>query len=355
MADPDIWLCHQCNDCSKKCPRGARPGDVLAAVRKQAVQYHSAPRFLGNLVNRTKYFPLLFMALPAILLALALTVREPLEQLLSLGEPHEALYAAFFPHWLLIGFYASFTGLAFIGAVVGVVRFWQAMRVADAGTDSGPQTLGVVPSMVRTLRSILFHDKFAKCTDQASRRWTHLLAFYGFVALFVVTIWATIDLYLMPVFGVDSLYPFDLLHPMKLLANVGGVVLVVGCVKAITDRRRSQSSVTTAFDNLFVWLLLGVAVTGFLTEVFRFAIEGAGQSGLTFSAYFTYFVHLVLVFGLLVYLPYSKFAHLIYRTVALVYAEHSGRNLDGRQLLPAAGARPQIESHADKAIEAANA
>ncbi len=59
LASPDVWLCHQCNDCSTRCPRGARPGDVLAAVRKQAVMHHSAPRIIGNWVNNrwSRCFP----------------------------------------------------------------------------------------------------------------------------------------------------------------------------------------------------------------------------------------------------------------------------------------------------------
>lgn len=357
MADPDIWVCHQCNDCSTRCPRGARPGDVLAAVRRQAVQHYSAPRLLGRMVNSTGLFPVLFVLIPALLLAGAMVLRQPLENALGLAEPHHAFYADFFPHWLLIGFYSSFTGLAFLGAVVGVVRFWRAMQAADRAAGDATPTTGIVPSFVSVLKSVLFHDKFRKCTAQASRQWTHLLAFYGFVVLFIVTIWATIDLYVMPLFGVESLYPFGLLHPMKLLANVGGIVLVIGCAKAILDRRADSEAagVSTWFDWTFVWMLLLVGVTGFATEVFRFAVEPVGEGAIALTAYAVYFVHLVLVFGLLVYLPYSKFAHLIYRTVALVYAEYSGRNRDVRQLRPGVGAGPQIEQRIDEVVEAATA
>jgi quinone-modifying oxidoreductase, subunit QmoC len=51
MGDPDIWLCHQCSDCTKHCPRGAKPGEVLGALRKVAIAEHSFPKFLGKAVG----------------------------------------------------------------------------------------------------------------------------------------------------------------------------------------------------------------------------------------------------------------------------------------------------------------
>lgn len=330
MADPNLWLCHQCNDCSTKCPRGARPGDVLSALRHESVQHYAVPRFLARWANELKYLPLM-LVIPAVLLGLALLVRGPVEGILPLGHGahDDEFYASFFPHWLLIGFFSGFTGLAALAAVVGVVRFWRAMKAADEGSRRSAPARGFVPGVVETVKSILFHHKFGQCTSHASRRSAHLLAFYGFSALFVVTVWAVIDLYVMPnVFGISSMYPFNLLHPMKIVANVGCVILIFGCVTAILDRRRSRADApaSTSFDWIFVWLLLGVAVSGLVTEICRFAFEPAGIDALTYLSYAVYFVHLVLVFDLLVYLPYSKFAHILYRTLALVYAEHSGRN-----------------------------
>jgi len=166
--------------------------------------------------------------------------------------------------------------------------------------------------------------------------------------LFVVSAWAVVALYMINPFisaHENHLpYPFPLLDfswpgisgvPWKLLANVGAIALIAGCVVAIFDRLKDKegTGASTSFDWIFVWLLLAVGVTGFLTQILRWIVapdyHGGGLGELTpleLTAYAVYFVHLVVVFHLLVYLPYSKFAHILYRTVALVYAEHSGRN-----------------------------
>jgi len=325
VADPDVWLCHQCGDCSARCPRGARPGDVLAAVREQAVRHYAVPRFLTSWASGAATLPLVLL-LPVVLLAGALLARGPLERILPFGEEH-GFYAEFFPHWLLIGFFGLFTGLAFLAAVVGVVRFWRAMRDADAAEGGYAPAVGLGASVWRTLRSVVTHERFGHCQAQRPRRLAHLAAFYGFLALYVVTIWAVLDLYVNPyVFGLASRYPFGLLHPMKVVANVGGVLLVVGSVKAIADRRRRApgTPASTGFDWVFVWLLLTVGVTGFATEVLRFTATPA--TAVATVAYAVYLAHLVVVFQLLVYLPYSKFAHVLYRTVAMVYAEHTARH-----------------------------
>jgi quinone-modifying oxidoreductase subunit QmoC len=329
VADPDIWLCHQCNDCSTRCPRGARPADVLAALRHESVHHHAVPGFLYTWVNQVKFLPLMLL-ISAVLIAMVLMLRGPLERALSIETHEHAFFADFFPHWLLIGSFSAFAGLAFLAAVIGVVRFWRGMKAADEASGRGTPVMGIVPATVRALTSIFRHDRFGKCTSHSSRKVAHLTAFYGFVALFVVTIWAVMDLYVFPLFGVDSLYPFNLMHPLKILANIGAVLLVFGCVKAISDRRagRKDAAASTSFDWLFLWLLFGVAVTGVLTEIMRFSVgptPAAGRGALEYVALGVYFVHLVLVFNVLVFLPFSKFAHIVYRTAAMVYAEYTGR------------------------------
>ena len=70
------------------------------------------------------------------------------------------------------------------------------------------------------------------------------------------------------------------------------------------------------------WYLLGiiwlVAVTGILSQVFRLA--DALQ-----PAFVVYYLHLVFVWMLFAYLPWSKLGHFVYRTAALLFARMYGR------------------------------
>jgi quinone-modifying oxidoreductase subunit QmoC len=74
----------------------------------------------------------------------------------------------------------------------------------------------------------------------------------------------------------------------------------------------------TAFDWTFLWVLVMTVITGFGSQVFR-------VFDLAIPAYGIYYVHLVLVFFLLAYVPYTKMGHILFRAVAMVYARWSGR------------------------------
>ena len=76
--------------------------------------------------------------------------------------------------------------------------------------------------------------------------------------------------------------------------------------------------VVLGLDLSLVFVFL-VAFTGLLTQTVRLLDT-------PFLAYNIYFVHMVFIFFLLWYAPYSKLAHMFYRTLALVYLKQNGRD-----------------------------
>ncbi len=105
-----------------------------------------------------------------------------------------------------------------------------------------------------------------------------------------------------------------------MLANLGGVLLAAGCMLMIWDRLkdRPHPMASTFSDWALLATLLAVVLSGLLAEALHYARMEPHRE-------IAYFIHLVLVFALLIYLPYSKLAHLAYRAAAMVYAEHTGR------------------------------
>ena len=316
----DVWLCHYCNDCSAHCPRGARPGDTLRAIRAISFRHFAFPNFMGKIVGQAKYLPVM-LALPVLILLLGIKIAGghipagPVE------------YRDLFPLLLVDVIFITFTMLALLSIGFGVWNFLQGIHanaVKEGYAEDKPLVMGdYVKSLISVIPTILFHNKFKLCITNRDRYWSHLLVFVGFVGLFIVTNIGFIGIYGGPLLGIDTSFlapPYSFGNPIKLFALVVGISLLVGIILVITNRLKTKAaeSTITYLDWSLIIAVLLTAATGLLTWLGRVANAGT-------IAYVIYFVHLASVFYIIAYLPYSKLAHLVYRTVAMGYAAHIDR------------------------------
>ena len=323
MADMDVWLCHQCNDCSTRCPRDGHPGDVLAAVRREQILHYAFPGFIAEWLRRPQYMPFL-LAIPAVLLSATLYLKDPLGALLGMDRFTQGTivysFSSELPHWLINSFFGLFTLVVVVVLAVQVGRFWRAMKAAIPPERARP-VKGLGAAILSTVGNLLLHRSFTMCKTTRLRYPSHMFVLFGFAALCVVSLWV-ITSKLNPLIASEFVYPFPFFSPWKVLANVAGLAIITGCLIMCLDRLKQTREVvvSTYFDWSLILLILFVVATGFGTEVMHFGRMEPHRHTM-------YFVHLVLVWGLLMYLPYSKLAHVAYRMAALVLAEHTGREL----------------------------
>jgi len=318
VANHDIWLCHNCGDCSTLCPRGAQPGDVLAAVRSYAIKEYASPKFFANLVDDPKKLPVLLIIPTIIFVVLGLITG--LLDFTPGGD--EIVHSHFFSTWLVDLIFIPLAVWVVAVFAMGLKRFIADIHETALSTGKTKKEkidpAEFVKALIRIVPSILKHDKFTECTENRERSTSHMMVLYSFIALFIVTNIFFVTLY---VFGIHG--PYSQLNPVKWLANIGGVALVIGSILMIKERLNKTDEVSTYKDWYLLGLVLGLGLTGMLTEMTRLADAA-------FLSYALYFIHLIFVFNLFAFLPFSKLAHLVYRTVALAYDEYSERDVKGQ-------------------------
>jgi quinone-modifying oxidoreductase subunit QmoC len=315
VAGLDSWLCIHCNDCSAHCPRGARPGDVMNVLRSMSIEHFAVP---GVLARAARSFTgiLLLLLIPAVILG-AVIVGTHAQTGYRFLEG-DIVYSRMLPVPMVDAIFLPAASFAVVTLLLALLRFLRAISREYPRTARG-QTL--ISAVFGAATDIFSHRKLRECSTNEPRARAHLMAMYGFIGLFVTTTLVGV-FYFLNRFGLDvRVTPYDFFHPIKVLGNVSGTLVFLGCVLVVVRRMaKSEAGVATAFDWVFVWVLFLTVLMGFVAQVFR-VFE------FRMTAYTAYYVHLVFVFFLLAYAGYTKMAHIFFRAAAMVYARWSGRGL----------------------------
>ena len=193
-----------------RCPRDAKPGDVMQSIRSLAIEELAAPRFMGRLVgNAGKTWPLL-IGLPILLLVRAhlhgQRLRRPgagrlpdpsRRRRVSLvdaayaqedgarrprhhgvhhvpGKETRLIYEELVPHKYIYMRVLDGLLLALFAAIASGVR------VLEAARAHGADAQGLLPgALVPVLGEIAIHKRFGSCGAAKSRKWAPLLPALG--------------------------------------------------------------------------------------------------------------------------------------------------------------------------------
>ena len=152
LADPAIWLCHQCNDCSARCPRDARPGDAIQAIRSLVIEEAGAPRFMARLVGRARDTWPLLLGIPVLFWAIYIQAVN------GFRVPRLPLvYGDVVPQWMIYSVFLPAGAFAAAAALVGARRCWAAW---GAGAPRSGSLLGGLWGIAL---DVLGHRRFGSC------------------------------------------------------------------------------------------------------------------------------------------------------------------------------------------------
>jgi ferredoxin len=331
VASRELWLCYYCGECSDTCPRQAEPGEFMASARRYAIASFDPTSLARRLYRSRGFAAAALAAIFAVLVAILVltSTGAPLggstaEQLFKV-VPYETI------HWMGIGA-GVIAVLATMATLVNM--FWMMSRAPSPGAagpaDPGPSRFPLwhaARAAGTTLAEIAGQGRYRDCDAEKPqptpalplRRWfVHYSIMGGMIGLGLAT---ALDY----AFKTPGSYVAIWYLP-RLLGTVAGAFLIYGATVAIVQRLRKTdkySSHTLLSDWLFLWTLWLLGMGGFVLEL----ADYAPLAGRWVEAVFL--GHIALAMELILLLPFTKLAHIVYRPAAIWFTEF--RRLRGAQ------------------------
>lgn len=164
-------------------------------------------------------------------------------------------------------------------------------------------------------------NMFLKCKNNWRRWLKHWLLVSGYVLMFFLVVVCLMW------FQTDNIYP--LYHPQRWIGYYATAVLLYGTIEIIVGRLRKREQIhkfSDFSDWIFPILILLTTVSGILVHTFRYI-------GLPLATYYTYAIHLIIAVPMLIIeVPFGKWAHLLYRPLALYLQAVKERALEEQEV-----------------------
>ena len=319
VSSPELWSCYGCSECTDSCPTQADPASFMAAARRYAVASYDRTH-LAYLLATSRLFAAVFVvALVGLLAAFMYSVRRPV-------DGSTLAFFDFVPSDVVHNMGIVAMAVMGVAALVGVIEM--ARRVLRGpGAAAAKTTLGKVAgaAVYAVGTESLAQTRFRKdCADASasgeavetrpwySQRWfIHFATMWGFLGLLGATM-ADYGLELLGIKAVGTAVP--IWYPVRLLGTLAGALLIYGTTVLIVRRLRKsdRSSLhSTTSDWTFLAMLWVAGVTGFVLELGLYLPQAPAWG------YPMFLLHVGVAMALVLLVPFGKFAHVLYRPVAL--------------------------------------
>ena len=265
FADPDVFLCHQCGDCTEICPRGAKPAEVLSAIRSYIyVLWLACMAFtIGNSSREstvTDRYPFCHNLCP--LVSVGGMQIPSAEGFARYG------YTQFFGHWgfkwysknvfFIVLIMVPAAALAIFSVSRGIIKMWRAMcQGNNIQSEFRPSVVTFCKEFLwPSLIEIVKHKRFRECGFNKDRARGHLPLILGFIGAFILTCWSAIRQDILGLIWPSFHGPLPLSDPFKILANIAAVSLLYG-IWILWDNRHKLEEKGKASRVFYDWFLFG--------------------------------------------------------------------------------------------------
>ena len=298
------WLCYYCGQCSEQCPREADPGETMMSLRRWLISRYD---FTG--IAR-RFFKSRSTEIIAIVAIALLTGAFLLIYGFSGGNIN--IYdgkGAFLPSTFIHKFDLSVGGILAVFLVINAFNMWRLVMIKGSSFDV-PWWL-YIKQFYQLPWHFFTQKRYAECEKKREHAvympWIiHLGLMLGYVTMLILVMVFIEQLQAGP----DIRWQ---VHIFGYLATIGLITGTVYFIRSRLKKHYIQYKKSHGTDWVFVVLLLIIVVTGILQHIFH-------RTGLLQLANITYVVHLMSVVPWLLRMPFSKWAHLVYRPLAMYFA-----------------------------------